>query len=112
MAELVEQQQFEKPTKLERLDLEAGRPWKIVRPGQDIYHMEGERFKDRYYNEFGAIRKRLWKDFNTPPELVKFPIKWYCVTSSAEDREVRKLALDELAHQTVVGVSLQGQVPN
>ncbi len=109
---MVEQQQFEKPTKLDRLDLEVGRPWKIVRPGQDIYHMEGEHVNNQCCYEFCAIRKRLWKDFNTPPELEKFPIKWYYVTSSAEDREVRMLALEELAHQTVVGVSLQGQVLN
>jgi len=112
MAELVNQLQFENPPKLERLELERGRPCKIVRPEQDVYHMEGERFKDRYYNEFGAIRNRLWKDLNTPLELVSFPSKWYYVTASTEDREVCKFALDNLAGQEIVGVSLQGQVLN
>ena len=110
MAELVTQLQFEKPPKLERLDLEPGRPWKLVRPEQDVYHMEGERFKDRYYNELGVVRKRLWKDHNTPLELAVYPSKWYYVTASAEDKEVRKFALEDLACQAVVGVSLQGQV--
>ena len=108
MTELVAQLQFEEPAPMEVLINELGRPRKIVRPTQDILHMEGDRFKDRCYPELVAIRDRVWADRDTPPDLVRFPSRWYYITD--ETKEARDIALEQLNSQDVVGVSLQGQV--
>ena len=108
MTELVAQLQFERPIPMEVLTKERGQPRKIVRPTQDILHMEVDRFKDRCHPELVVIRDRIWKDRDTPPDLVRFPSRWYFVTD--QNKEARDLALEELSRQDVVGVSLQGQV--
>ena len=109
MPELLAQLQFEKPPVFERLTDEPGRPRKIPRPQQDAIHMEGDKFVHRLNNELKEIRKRIWKDPDTPLDLKYFPSKWFLVEDLIEDKPVFEMALKEIASHKKIGVSLQGK---
>jgi hypothetical protein len=109
MPELLAQLQFEKPPVLERLTEEPGRPRKIPQPQQDAVHMEGEKFVHRLCNELKEIRKRLWKDPDTPLELKYLATKWFFIQDLNEDKEVFEMAMKEISSQEKIGVSLQGK---
>ena len=79
MDEVLAQTQIAAPPSMARLDLQEFGPRALPRPEQSKDHMEGDKFKDRKTPEFEHLRRKLWRDTETPPKLRFYPERVYYV---------------------------------